>query len=86
MIHFLVLQLSGNKILGLAKFFLGIGIPGNSKNFFNQMDSLACLDSNRQELAWIAPMVFYLLHFLLIIIYELVSTLLLLILHLMCMS
>ncbi|KAG2719212.1 hypothetical protein I3760_03G257300 [Carya illinoinensis] len=41
------INLSGNKILGLAKFFLGIGIPGNSKDFFNQIDSLACLESNR---------------------------------------
>ncbi|KAK4573124.1 hypothetical protein RGQ29_031192 [Quercus rubra] len=41
------INVSGDKILGLAKFFLGIGIPGNSKDFFNQIDSLACLESNR---------------------------------------
>ncbi|KAG6719099.1 hypothetical protein I3843_04G177200 [Carya illinoinensis] len=41
------INLPGDKILGLAKFFLGIGIPGNSKDFFNQIDSLACLESNR---------------------------------------
>ncbi|XP_044503292.1 dolichyl-diphosphooligosaccharide--protein glycosyltransferase subunit 2-like [Mangifera indica] len=40
-------ELPGDKILGLAKFFLGIGIPGDAKDFFNQVDSLACLESNR---------------------------------------
>ncbi|PQM36275.1 dolichyl-diphosphooligosaccharide--protein glycosyltransferase subunit 2 [Prunus yedoensis var. nudiflora] len=42
----LSLQVPGDKILGLAKFFLGIGIPGNAKDFFNQLDSLASLESN----------------------------------------
>ncbi|KAL2323420.1 hypothetical protein Fmac_027799 [Flemingia macrophylla] len=37
-----------NKILGLAKFFLGVGIPGDAKDFFNQAESLAFLESNRQ--------------------------------------
>ncbi|THG19825.1 hypothetical protein TEA_028914 [Camellia sinensis var. sinensis] len=41
------LNLPGAKILGLAKFFLGIGIPGNAKDFYNQIDALACLESNR---------------------------------------
>ncbi|KAJ7977223.1 dolichyl-diphosphooligosaccharide--protein glycosyltransferase subunit 2-like [Quillaja saponaria] len=41
------INLSGDKILGLAKFFLGIGIPGDGKDFFNQIDALACLESNR---------------------------------------
>ncbi|KAL5792730.1 hypothetical protein ACOSP7_001324 [Xanthoceras sorbifolium] len=41
------LDLPGDKILGLAKFFLGIGIPGDAKDFFNQIDSLAFLESNR---------------------------------------
>ncbi|XP_060667481.1 dolichyl-diphosphooligosaccharide--protein glycosyltransferase subunit 2 isoform X2 [Ziziphus jujuba] len=41
------LNLPGDKILGLAKFFLGIGIPGDAKDFFNQIDSLACLENNR---------------------------------------
>lgn len=40
-------NLQGEKILGLAKFFLGIGTPGTAKDFFNQVDSLACLESNR---------------------------------------
>ena len=61
------LQVPGDKILGLAKFFLGIGIPGNSKDFFNQIDSLACLESNRQVLAWKALIVYYFLPFLHII-------------------
>ncbi|KAH1129785.1 hypothetical protein J1N35_001163 [Gossypium stocksii] len=41
------LNLPGDKMLGLAKFFLGIGVPGDAKDFFNQIDSLACLESNR---------------------------------------
>ncbi|XP_022728086.1 dolichyl-diphosphooligosaccharide--protein glycosyltransferase subunit 2-like [Durio zibethinus] len=41
------LNIPGDKILGLAKFFLGIGVPGDAKDFFNQIDSLACLESNR---------------------------------------
>ncbi|XVF32375.1 hypothetical protein REPUB_Repub17cG0076600 [Reevesia pubescens] len=41
------LNLPGDKILGLAKFFLGIGVPGDAKDFFNQIDSLASLESNR---------------------------------------
>ncbi|XP_022758423.1 dolichyl-diphosphooligosaccharide--protein glycosyltransferase subunit 2-like [Durio zibethinus] len=41
------LNLQGDKILGLAKFFLGIGVPGDAKDFFNQIDSLSCLESDR---------------------------------------
>ncbi|KAF7804626.1 dolichyl-diphosphooligosaccharide--protein glycosyltransferase subunit 2 [Senna tora] len=41
------LNLPGDKILGLAKFFLGIGIPGDAKDFFNQIESLALLENNR---------------------------------------
>ncbi|KAL6968188.1 proteasome regulatory particle base subunit [Sarracenia purpurea var. burkii] len=41
------INLPGDKILGLAKFFLAIGIPGNAKDFYNQIDALACLESNR---------------------------------------
>ncbi|KAJ6736257.1 RIBOPHORIN II [Salix viminalis] len=40
------LNLPSGKILGLAKFFLGIGIPGDAKDLFNQVDSLAFLESN----------------------------------------
>lgn len=43
----LILQVSGEKLLGLAKFFLGIGIPGDAKDFFNQIEALACLENNR---------------------------------------
>ncbi|XP_022155085.1 dolichyl-diphosphooligosaccharide--protein glycosyltransferase subunit 2 [Momordica charantia] len=41
------LNLPGDTIFGLAKFFLGIGIPGDAKDLFNQVDSLACLETNR---------------------------------------
>ncbi|KAI3526600.1 hypothetical protein L1887_05857 [Cichorium endivia] len=41
------LNIPGDKILGLARFFLGIGIPSNSKDLYNQIDALACLDQNR---------------------------------------
>ena len=43
-LHF---QLPGDKIRGLAKFLLGIGVPGDAKDFFNQVESLAFLESNR---------------------------------------
>ncbi|CAI9279958.1 unnamed protein product [Lactuca saligna] len=41
----------GDKILGLARFFLGIGIPSNSKDLYHQIDALDCLDQNRQTCA-----------------------------------
>ncbi|XP_004495085.1 dolichyl-diphosphooligosaccharide--protein glycosyltransferase subunit 2-like isoform X2 [Cicer arietinum] len=41
------INLPGDTILGLAKFFLGIGIPGDTKDFFNQVESLSFLESNR---------------------------------------
>ncbi|KAK7336880.1 hypothetical protein VNO77_17431 [Canavalia gladiata] len=41
------INLPGDKILGLAKFFLGIGIPGDAKDFFNQIESLALLENNK---------------------------------------
>ncbi|XP_020207895.1 dolichyl-diphosphooligosaccharide--protein glycosyltransferase subunit 2 [Cajanus cajan] len=41
------INLPEDKILGLAKFFLGVGIPGDAKDFFNQVESLAFLESNR---------------------------------------
>ncbi|CAI9107615.1 OLC1v1007010C1 [Oldenlandia corymbosa var. corymbosa] len=40
------LNLSGDKIMCLAKFFLGIGIPGSFKDLYYQVDALACLDKN----------------------------------------
>ncbi|KAJ4969075.1 hypothetical protein NE237_015776 [Protea cynaroides] len=41
------LNLPGDRILGLANFFLGIGVPGTAKDLFDQIDSLACLENNR---------------------------------------
>ncbi|KAF9686830.1 hypothetical protein SADUNF_Sadunf02G0030500 [Salix dunnii] len=41
-----VSKLPSGKILGLARFLLGIGIPGDAKDLFNQVDSLASLESN----------------------------------------
>ncbi|XP_027935095.1 dolichyl-diphosphooligosaccharide--protein glycosyltransferase subunit 2-like [Vigna unguiculata] len=41
------INLPEDKILGLAKFFLGIGIPGDAKDFFDQVESLAFLETNR---------------------------------------
>ncbi|WCJ44145.1 Dolichyl-diphosphooligosaccharide--protein glycosyltransferase subunit 2 [Euphorbia peplus] len=41
------LNLQSNKMIGLAKFFLSIDIPGDAKDLFNQVDSLAFLESNR---------------------------------------
>ncbi|OAY80013.1 Dolichyl-diphosphooligosaccharide--protein glycosyltransferase subunit 2 [Ananas comosus] len=37
------LNIPGDKILGLAKFFLSIGVPGTTKDFFNQIDSLVSI-------------------------------------------
>ncbi|MQM02164.1 hypothetical protein Taro_034926 [Colocasia esculenta] len=44
------LNIPKDKIVGLAKFFLSIGTPGSPKDFFYQIDSLSCLESNRQPL------------------------------------
>ncbi|KAK4493179.1 hypothetical protein RD792_017963 [Penstemon davidsonii] len=41
------LNLPGEKILGLAKFFLGIGIPGSAKDLYYQIDALVCLENIR---------------------------------------
>ncbi|KAJ6811501.1 dolichyl-diphosphooligosaccharide--protein glycosyltransferase subunit 2-like [Iris pallida] len=43
------LNIPGDKILGLAKFFLSVGIPSSTKDLFNQIDSLSCLENNRQD-------------------------------------
>jgi hypothetical protein len=43
-------QLPGDKVLGLAKNNLGIGVPGSAKDFFNQVESLALFESKRQVL------------------------------------
>ncbi|VAH67493.1 unnamed protein product [Triticum turgidum subsp. durum] len=41
------LNIPGEKILGLAKFFLGIGLPGSGRDCFNQIESLSLLENNR---------------------------------------
>lgn len=33
--------------MGLTKYFLSIGIPGDAKDFFNQVNSLSCLENSR---------------------------------------
>ncbi|KAH6754983.1 ribophorin II family protein [Perilla frutescens var. hirtella] len=41
------LNLPGEKILGLAKFFLGVGIPGSAQDLYHQIDALNCLENIR---------------------------------------
>lgn len=41
-------QISGDKMAGLAKFFLSIGIPGRTDDIYIQLESLSCLENNRQ--------------------------------------
>ncbi|XP_071719741.1 dolichyl-diphosphooligosaccharide--protein glycosyltransferase subunit 2-like [Rutidosis leptorrhynchoides] len=41
------LNIPGDKILGLARYFLGIGVPSDGKDLYLQIDALACLDQNR---------------------------------------
>ncbi|KAL9245232.1 hypothetical protein vseg_018908 [Gypsophila vaccaria] len=41
------IAVSGDKFLGLAKFFLGVGVPGNAHDFFHQIDALSLLEKNR---------------------------------------
>ncbi|KAL3332079.1 hypothetical protein AABB24_032607 [Solanum stoloniferum] len=41
------LNLPGDKMLGLARFFLSVGIPGNAEDLFYQLDALASLENNR---------------------------------------
>ncbi|CAA0832185.1 Dolichyl-diphosphooligosaccharide--protein glycosyltransferase subunit 2 [Striga hermonthica] len=41
------LNLPWEKILGLAKFFLGVGIPGSARDFYYQIHALACLENIR---------------------------------------
>ncbi|KAI3830705.1 hypothetical protein MKX03_009906 [Papaver bracteatum] len=43
------INLPGDKMLGLAKFFLGVGVPLSAKDLYNQIDSLYNLENNRQE-------------------------------------
>ncbi|KAK4373065.1 hypothetical protein RND71_008449 [Anisodus tanguticus] len=41
------LNLPGDKILGLARFLLGVGVPGNAKDLYYQIEALASLENNR---------------------------------------
>ncbi|KAJ3676192.1 hypothetical protein LUZ60_003604 [Juncus effusus] len=41
------LTIGGDKILGLAKFFLSTGVPGTPKDLFYQIDSLSHLETNK---------------------------------------
>ncbi|XP_023745534.1 dolichyl-diphosphooligosaccharide--protein glycosyltransferase subunit 2 [Lactuca sativa] len=41
------LNIPEEKVLGLARFLLGIGIPGNNKDLYYQIDALSCLENNR---------------------------------------
>lgn len=41
------LNLPGEKILGLAKFFLGVGTPGSAQDLYHQIDALNCLENIR---------------------------------------
>ncbi|XP_059287689.1 dolichyl-diphosphooligosaccharide--protein glycosyltransferase subunit 2 isoform X2 [Lycium ferocissimum] len=41
------LNLPGDKILGLARFFLSVGIPGSAEDLFYQLDALASVENNR---------------------------------------
>ncbi|XP_047976320.1 dolichyl-diphosphooligosaccharide--protein glycosyltransferase subunit 2-like [Salvia hispanica] len=43
------LNLPGDKILGLAKFFLGVGIPGSAQDLYHQIDALSCLENIRES-------------------------------------
>ncbi|KAK4801033.1 hypothetical protein SAY86_021520 [Trapa natans] len=40
-------NLPEDTILGLTKYFLSIGVPGDAKEFFNQVNSLSCLENSR---------------------------------------
>lgn len=40
-------QLPGDKILGLARFLLGAGVPGNAKDLYYQIEALTSLENNR---------------------------------------
>ncbi|KAL1539659.1 proteasome regulatory particle base subunit [Salvia divinorum] len=43
------LNLPGEKILGLAKFFLGVGVPGSAHDLYHQIDALSCLENIRES-------------------------------------
>ncbi|KAJ8479209.1 hypothetical protein OPV22_022936 [Ensete ventricosum] len=41
------LKINGDKMVGLAKFFLSIGVPGSTNDIYIQLESLSCLENNR---------------------------------------
>ncbi|XP_042014358.1 dolichyl-diphosphooligosaccharide--protein glycosyltransferase subunit 2-like [Salvia splendens] len=43
------LNLPGEKILGLAKFFLGVGVPGSAQDLYHQIDALSYLENIRES-------------------------------------
>ncbi|KAK8960272.1 Dolichyl-diphosphooligosaccharide--protein glycosyltransferase subunit 2 [Platanthera guangdongensis] len=40
-------NIPGNKVLGVAKLFLSLGVPGTIKDLFHQIEALSCLENNR---------------------------------------
>lgn len=50
------IHLPGDKILGLAKYFLSIGVPGKATDLYNQMEALACLEDNRVSIPLIVSL------------------------------
>ncbi|KAG6400908.1 hypothetical protein SASPL_137753 [Salvia splendens] len=44
------LNLPGEKIMGLAKFFLGVGVPGSAQDLYHQIDALSYLENIRHVL------------------------------------
>ncbi|XP_042017581.1 dolichyl-diphosphooligosaccharide--protein glycosyltransferase subunit 2-like [Salvia splendens] len=43
------LNLPGEKIMGLAKFFLGVGVPGSAQDLYHQIDALSYLENIRES-------------------------------------
>ncbi|KAG6502587.1 hypothetical protein ZIOFF_034872 [Zingiber officinale] len=41
------LNIPGDKLVGIAKFLLSVGVPGSTKDLFNQIDSLSHIENNR---------------------------------------
>lgn len=41
------MQIPGDKLVGIAKFLLSVGVPGSTKDLFNQIDSLSHIENNR---------------------------------------
>ncbi|XP_042387173.1 dolichyl-diphosphooligosaccharide--protein glycosyltransferase subunit 2-like [Zingiber officinale] len=41
------LNIPGDKLVGIAKFLLSVGVPSSTKDLFNQIDSLSHIENNR---------------------------------------